>query len=435
MSRRSARIWMVGLLTLWAPAAPAQIPYSQKSIPSRIALGRVGLERHWSGVVPLEGAERLIQISLSGDLLFAQTNSGMLHVFDAESGRLHWSIDLGYDLEEALPASANSFAVFATNAETLHAIDRNTGRRLWKTDLEFLPSSTTSCDEERVMVGLRSGDVVAFSLKETDEKGNQSLRLAPFKLWNWRTNGAVHTRPLTAERVVILGSSDGKVYVAYAEERTMLYRIATGGAIGRGFGTYGTRTLIIPSADQDLYAFDLLTAKGLWKYASGAPIEQAPIVVGEQVFMINKAGRLTNLDPKTGSPRWSTSTHDAELLALGKSRIYLSSENRDLYIVDRETGATIADPVATYQRAGVDLRGLDLRFTNRESDRMYFGTRSGLILCIREIAQTQPLTFHDPKALPFGYVPPEGLPKEPKGNLPAPEFQVGGEVNESGGQP
>jgi outer membrane protein assembly factor BamB len=435
MSRRIAQVWIFGFLLIWAPAVSAQIPYSQDSIPTRTALGRVGLERHWSGVVPLEGAERLIQVSLSGKLLFAQTSSARLHVYDAESGRHYWTANLGSESVHAFPASANSFAVFATNSGTLHALDRNTGRPLWKTDLDFMPSISTTCDEDRVIVGLKSGEFIAFSLKKTDEQGNEKILLAPFKVWNWSTNGPAGTRPLPAERVVILGGGDGKVYVAFSDQRTMIYRIATGGAIGHGFASYGTRTLIIPSADQNLYAFDLLTAKGLWTFSTGSPVRQAPIVIGENVFVINDAGALSNLDPKTGSPRWTTATHSANLIAMGKTKIYLASENRDLYVIDRETGNTLADPASTYQRAGLNLRELDLSFTNRENDRMYFGTKSGLLLCIREIAQPQPLVFRDPKALPFGYVPPEGLPKAEKGDLPAAEFRVGGEANEPATNP
>jgi len=100
-----------------------------------------------------------------------------------------------------------------------------------------------------------------------------------------------------------------------------------------------------------------------------------------------------------------------------------------LYLVDRASGRTLLDPIATYQRAGLNLRELELGFTNFENDRMYFGTSSGLVVCIREIGQVQPLLLRDPKALPFGYVPPEGLPTAPKGQSSA-EFRVGGEASE-----
>ena len=60
---------------------------------------------------------------------------------------------------------------------------------------------------------------------------------------------------------------------------------------------------------------------------------------------------------------------------------------------------------------------------NRFDDRMYFATDSGMVVCLREIGATQPDLLRDPKALPFGYIPPEGIkktpPPVPEGDTPA----------------
>src|SRR5208337_5355302 len=44
---------------------------------------------------------------------------------------------------------------------------------------------------------------------------------------------------------------------------------------------------------------------------------------------------------------------------------------------------------------------------------LYLGTDSGMVLCLREIGATQPRLLRDPKALPFGYIPPEGIKLTP----------------------
>ncbi len=85
-----------------------------------------------------------------------------------------------------------------------------------------------------------------------------------------------------------------------------LYRIPTGGPIGEGLGAFGTRTLLIPSADNNLYGVDLLTAKVLWTFPSGAPIEQEPMVADQDIYTVNTAGNLSLIDPATGEPRWTT---------------------------------------------------------------------------------------------------------------------------------
>ena len=171
----------------------------------------------------------------------------------------------------------NSFAVFVTNMNTLFAIDRKTGHTIWTEGLlGTLPSCPTACDEDRVMVGLANGKIYGYALKEKVSKESTKTKIADHavEVWNWQTGRTIETRPLPASRVVAFGSDDGKVYVAFADERTMLYRIATGGPIGAGLGSYGSRLLLIPSEDRILYAVDILTAEVKWTFASGSAIAQ-----------------------------------------------------------------------------------------------------------------------------------------------------------------
>src|SRR5262249_29871207 len=94
MFRRSLPVWVV-LSIVAGSSARAQMPFPRDLIPGRTALERLGLERQWYAVVPLVETERLILISRTRDLLFAQTNYARLHTFDAETGRLLWTANLG----------------------------------------------------------------------------------------------------------------------------------------------------------------------------------------------------------------------------------------------------------------------------------------------------------------------------------------------------
>jgi hypothetical protein len=193
----------------------------------------------------------------------------------------------------------------------------------------------------------------------------------------------------------------------------MVYRFATGGAIDASLSGYGTRTLLAASEDMTVYAIDLFTADALWTFSTGAPVMQQPLVAGQDVLVVNTAGVLSNVDAKTGSPRWSTRTHHGRLLAVSKGRVYLESINKDLFIIDRGTGKMLADPGATHERAGLNLRDYNLGPTNIYNDRMVLGTKSGLIISLREIGQTQPFPLKDPKEKPFGFIPAEGLSTTP----------------------
>ena len=89
MFRRLVPLWvMVSTILAGGSAARAQMPFPVDLVPTRTALERLGLERQWFAVIPLVETERLMKITLAGDMMFAQTDYAMLHAFDAESGRL-----------------------------------------------------------------------------------------------------------------------------------------------------------------------------------------------------------------------------------------------------------------------------------------------------------------------------------------------------------
>ncbi len=434
MSRRC----ILGILLMLATALPAraQVPLARDLVPTRTALARVGLERQLMLIVPMQNEERLLGLSMSDGLLFAQTDRGYLHAYDAESGQALWTNRLGTRAARARPVAANSFAAFATNLDKLYAIDRRTGSTIWRAPLGALPSSSVAADEDRVMVGLANGKIYAFGLKTVNEKKEPIISSRPLDAWNWQANGAIETRPLPAMRMVAFGSDDGKVYVAMSEESTMLYRIATGGPIGQGLGTHGTRLLIAPSADRNLYGIDLFTSKVLWTFPSGSPITQEPMVAGNDIYVVNTDGQLTSVDPTNGKPRWTNTTRGGRLLGVGPKRVYLESTDNDLFVVDRGTGQMIADPRATYERAGLNLRAYEFAWTNRQNDRLYFGTTSGMIIGLREIGQTLPVPLRDPKALPFGEIPREGVQlTPPPASAPKPEAAPAEEKPEADAAP
>ena len=141
---------------------------------------------------------------------------------------------------------------------------------------------------------------------------------------------------------------------------------------------------------------------------------------------------MSLIDPATGEPRWTRPTQGGRLAAVSDTKLYLRSYNLDLFVMDRKTGRMSGRPGREpYRVPGLNLRDYDLDIVNRFNDRIYFATSSGMIVCLRETGQPQPRPLKDPKALPFGYVPPEGLKPTPPA---APAAEPGAEPkNERGG--
>ncbi len=383
-------------LTLAIGTARAQVPFNTKSIPARRALARVNMDLQFYSVVPLQGAEKLTQLSIDDGMMFAQTNHANFYAFDAETGRYIWGAHLGDITTRAQPAAVNSYAVYATNSNEIHALDRKTGREMWKMELGTQPSSSTAVDEERVMIGLESGKLVTFDARTGAEK------------WNVQSNERITSHPILAGKVAVFGSEDRKVYMARIDNAKLLWRFATGGSIVAPLGTYGIRTLLVPSSDKALYSIDLFTGQSNWTLATGASVEQEPLVADNDVYVVNTEGYLTSIDIPSGTVKWTISTLGGRLLSVSATKVYLESHDDDLFVVDRGTGKIVYDPATTFHRVGINLREFELGPTNRFDDRVYFGTTHGLVVCLREISQVTPRPTHDPKAKPFGYIPPEG---------------------------
>jgi outer membrane protein assembly factor BamB len=158
---------------------------------------------------------------------------------------------------------------------------------------------------------------------------------------------------------------------------------------------------------------DIWTASVKWTFPSGAPIEQEPLVVDQDIYTINTAGNLFLLDPATGEARWSSATPGGRVMAVSGSKIYLRSDDLDLMVLDRATGRQLISPSDSLLRAGLDLRSFEHTIVNRFNDRLYFASKSGMVVCLREVGQRTPRLNRDPKALPFAYVPPEGITTTP----------------------
>jgi outer membrane protein assembly factor BamB len=420
MSRRCI-FTTIALCGLTAMGARAQSPFPSHLVPSRTALARVGLERNWSAAVPLGHVhERVLIISLADGMLFAQTNMGNFHAYEAETGRYLWGAHLGRPTSDARAVGVNSDRVFTTNSNELLAFDRGTGQILWKRGLESiqtsavtrpegnnLPTSPVAADEDYVMVGLADGKLIAFTAHDKSKNKVPGPREGQFA-WTFKSDAPITGRPIATERVVAFASQDKRVYVAILDQPpTMLYRYLTGGPINASMGTHGTRTLLVPSGDNNLYAIDLFTAETRWVYASGAPIKQEPLVTGDDIYMINTAGGLSALDANTGSPRWVLVTSHGRFHALSRTRVYLTTFDRDLLIVDRANGRVLADARMTHERAGLSLRDYTLTPLNRGTDRIYLATTSGMLLCLREVGQLAPLHMRDPNGPRFGQPPKE----------------------------
>jgi outer membrane protein assembly factor BamB len=396
---------LFGIVVCTAPEVRAQTTFTRQDLLTRTALEKVGLEKFWSAVVPLNPAgERVLEVNHNLDQVYVQTNLGYLHVFDAETGRYLWGYPMGNIETDAFPIGGTSDLVVATNQFNMFAFDRKTGRLVWKVRLEDHPTSATAVSDKVSVVGLRNGKLVAYNNREIEVPNFPSRSPGKFA-WNYQTNAQVTARPIVAERIAAFASQDGKVYVTLYDQKKLLYRFKTGGPISGSMGTHGTRTLIVPSEDNLLYAVDLFTGETKWSVATGSPIKDEPLVAGDTAFVVNDRGIFFSVDIPSGNVNWQVPTRNAHLIAVSPTRLYVQSAERDLAIADRATGRVLMSPRETLEQAGLNLRNFTIGETNHDNDRIYLSTPTGMLVALRELGATAPAPLYDAKQPPFGTFP------------------------------
>lgn len=140
---------------------------------------------------------------------------------------------------------------------------------------------------------------------------------------------------------------------------------------------------VIYAASQDGYVHAIQEKDGthLWRFSAGDPIDQAPVVIGYRVFVTSELGGLYNLDAKSGKVMWYT-PGIARFLAASRTRLYTLDRLGRITVLDARTGARldslVLPPVWTIQPA------------NYWTDRLYFATASGQLMCLHEAGLAKP---------------------------------------------
>ncbi len=140
---------------------------------------------------------------------------------------------------------------------------------------------------------------------------------------------------------------------------------------------------VIYAASQDGYVHAIQEKDGshLWRFSTGDPIDQTPVVIGYRVFVISELGGLYNLDARSGKLMWYT-PGIARFLAASRTRLYTLDHLGRIAVLDARTGARLDGfrlaPVWTIMPA------------NYWTDRLYFATAAGQLMCLHESGLTKP---------------------------------------------
>jgi outer membrane protein assembly factor BamB len=396
-----------------------------------------GLTRPWFTQVQLDqGRGRLRDLVLHEGTLYAQTNRATVQAIDAENGRTLWCRQVGNPNYPSMTPVAYRDLVAVVNGSRLYVLDHRTGELLHEKEIGGTPGAGPAISTRRVYVPLNSGMIMAYRLepvvnatKETEasQKGSDAKQKESkdtavkvtkeesptdangHPIRRFRPNPApplfcqsyghalvqpLVTRESSKEEYIVWPTDRGYLNIGYIDRTredylTLKFRMETGSPIvGRPAylppdpkvaGDSGL--IVVASRDGFVHVIQEKTGQLLWRFSTGGAIVDSPAIVEDRIYVGTEQEGMYCLAIKTGKVFWQT-PNAVRFVAAGKARVYAADRVGRLLAINAENGALLDS---------INIENIPIKLFNTSTDRIYLADDMGLVQCLHEVEQTEPL--------------------------------------------
>jgi outer membrane protein assembly factor BamB len=357
---------------------------------------RHGLHRAWAGQVQLDRMrDKIVGAALCEGGLFVLSVGGTLDALDAESGLGLWSTRCGNSNYPSVGPAANHKYIAFVNGTTLYVLRRSDGEVVCEKRLQHVATTSPALRGERAFVALFNGTIASYEVREG--------RRAP---WIYKSPGMFEAPPLATPASVAWATDQGFLFCGTPDGLGVRFKFRTGGSIESPIA-YANKRLYVASATGYVYAVDEMTGRFAWRFSAGSPVTHQPIVLGSSVYVFPDEGGVFCIAESSGRERWF-SPRAAKFIAAsplrgerakpkGKPQKEVRSEEIDrLYVADKMGQAHVLDAATGATLDRIDMSAWAWKFTNVVNDRIYVGTTSGMIQCLRELDLQEPVYYQAP---------------------------------------
>lgn len=307
-------------------------------------------------------------------VLVATSETGMVQCLNGETGRTFWTTKIGSVRHPTTAAAINDNFVAVINGTTLYMLDREDGHVIWERRTTHPAGAGPALTDNLVLIPMVNGHVEIFYVDEPRR---------PAALFH--ASGRCLVQPVVFRDAVAWPTDKGNLYVANADTPGIRFRI-TVDAI-RSAPTFRAATPTTPmlvffaSLDGYVYAAETLKGNIVNRFSTGEAISETPVVVNDSVYVITDSGTLFCAGAEDGEERWFL-PNVKRFLAANPERLYVLDRNKRLLGIDAQTGNLLG---------AAGLGNVDYTFLNTQSDRIYIGTTTGVLQCLREERRPFPL--------------------------------------------
>jgi outer membrane protein assembly factor BamB len=401
MSRRIVSISALLMIVGFGGSLFGQEPF-RGGMPSDAMLGRLGLQRAWwaqASIDPLR--DRVKYFTSDEQETYLQTALGMVTAFDNATGRRRWSVQVGSVTEIRFPAVTNEQLVVIVSGTAIYALDKRSGDVAWQVQVPLAASTAPGLDDRRVYVGTVNGSVYAYDLKFLDQLSkNPRLSADMYRslAWQYKTGARILFPPVSTGKVVTVASADSSLYGLSAEDRKLHFQFESDRPLSTPITQFGN-LIFIATEDRKVYCLNADTGAIKWELLAGLELRQAPRVVGDHVFLRPQGYGMRCLSLATSRELW-INRRAVGFLAATPAVVYASDSLGNVLLLNPNDGRQIG---------AFSMIQFPIRIANERTDRLYFASERGLVVCIRERERDFPLFHKSPEK---GPILPEVAPDE-----------------------
>jgi outer membrane protein assembly factor BamB len=365
-------------------------------------LGRLGLQRAWWAYASLDSLRDRVKYFTSDEqVTLLQSATGMVTAFDNATGHRRWSVQVGSVTEVRFQAVTNEQLVVIVSGVTMYALDKRSGDVAWQVRIPTAPSTAPGLDDSRAYVGSVDGIVYAYDLKFLDRLlKNPQLSGEMFRslAWQYKTGARIVVPPVSTGTVVIIASADSSLYGLTAKDRSLRFQFESDRPLSAPITQLGN-LIVVATEDRKAYCLNADTGALKWERRSVFQLRQSPRVVGDHVFLWMEEYGLGCFSVATSRELWSN-PRAVGFLSATPALVYASDSQGNVLLLNQTDGRQIG---------AFSMREFPIRIANERTDRLYFASEHGLIVCIRERERDVPLFHKNPEKRP---VLPEVAPDE-----------------------
>ncbi len=280
---------------------------------------------------PVNGAPAVAE----GITYFSSTDG---YLYAVDEGGQRWRYDTGARSTSS-PAVEDGTVYVGNDAGELHAVDVSSGEREWRYRGEGAVRAgvTVDVDENQAYYCTTANRIYAVELE-----GGQEI-------WTFSTNEQAETTP----------AKEGG-YVHVTTRGAVLYRIdpENGEQVNSHSADDGVRSspaaiqqdgrtvVCYGSEDRRVYCVEFWSTGGVrqrerrWRYRTDGNVRSSPAITEDRVYVGSDDGNLYSIDLETGDEEWRLET-DGQIRSspvATDDAVYFGNDDQYVYAVDRETG-------------------------------------------------------------------------------------------------